>query len=200
MLGEAMAQKRAKSAHFWPRPPARQAVRVGVVPAGRPRHACGLGHLPDLLAQTAGPPTAAFGEYPQRIFPRRICPALVPSLACFLIISATLERQGFAPAKAGFLLDPPRHPAGEWKECRQAKRYACARREVRRVKRSMKAGKKDPMDQLLDILGPRLADVEDFCLTDLNIRVGQDPQDVQRAATAILSRVQRQLKSQKRKK
>ena len=40
MLGGAMAQKRPFRAFFWARPPARQAVRVGVVPVwrrGRPR-------------------------------------------------------------------------------------------------------------------------------------------------------------------
>jgi hypothetical protein len=37
LLGEVMARKGAQKRLFRPRPPARQAVRVGAVPAGRPR-------------------------------------------------------------------------------------------------------------------------------------------------------------------
>ena len=53
--------------------------------------------------------------------------------------------------------------------------------------------KKDPIGQLLDILGPDREDVPEFCLTDLNIEVGKDPEDVRRAAGEILTRVQREL-------
>lgn len=68
------------------------------------------------------------------------------------------------------------------------------------VKRSMKAKKKAPIEQLLDVLGPCLADAEDFCLTDLNITIGQDPQDVCKAVLKILRRVEHLRGAKKRKK
>ena len=73
-----------------------------------------------------------------------------------------------------------------------------AREEVMLMKRSTEAGKKDPIEQVLDIVGPCLGDLPEFCLTDLNIRVGKDPEDIYRAAFEIIRRVQRELARKKR--
>jgi hypothetical protein len=66
------------------------------------------------------------------------------------------------------------------------------------VSRSVKAKKKSPVEQLLDIIGT-WADVGEFCLTDLNITIGKDPMDVQRAAAEIMRRAKRQEEEKNKK-
>ena len=82
----------------------------------------------------------------------------------------------------------------------QASEVRLRRKEVMRIKRSPKARVKHPIEQVLDAIGPRLKDAEDFFLTDLDIRVGKDPKDIPRAASEILRRVRREQAPRRRKK
>ena len=66
------------------------------------------------------------------------------------------------------------------------------------MKRSNKTQENILMEKLLDVLGHCLQDVDDFCLTDLDIRI-QDIRDVHRAAKDIGSRLGFGVKIQRRR-